>query len=74
MASWADGSPVRRYSASLPQPGMTGEVEALALYAGQSAGLVSRLQPAHDIVKEVADEAVRTFQQCLKLLPTDNAP
>ncbi|MFL5586302.1 MAG: NAD(P)H-dependent flavin oxidoreductase [Ktedonobacteraceae bacterium] len=73
IATRADGFPVMRYSASLPSEGMTGELEALALYAGQSAGLVSRLQSAHDIVKELADEAVRTLQQCVELLPKDNA-
>ena len=73
IATWADGSPVMRYSAEVPKPEVTGEVEAMALYAGQSVGLVSRLQSAHDIVKDVADEAVRTLQQCVKLLPKDNA-
>ncbi len=52
---------------------MTGDVEALALYAGQSVGLVSHLQSAHDIVKDVVDEAVRTLQQCMQLLPKDNS-
>ena len=73
VATGADGSPVRRYSASLPTPGMTGEVEALALYAGQSVGLVSRLQSAHDIVKEVANEAIRTLQQCAQFLRKSDA-
>jgi nitronate monooxygenase len=62
-----------RYDADSPKPEVTGEVEAMALYAGQSVGLVSRLQSAHDIVKDVAEEAVRTLQQCVKLLPKDNA-
>ncbi len=74
IAAWADGSPVRRYSTTVPTPRMTGEVEALALYAGQSAGLVSHLQSAHDIVKEVADEAMRTFRQCAQWLAQDSAP
>ena len=51
-------------NADSPKPEVTGEVEAMALYAGQSVGLVSRLQSAHDIVKDVADEAVRTLQEC----------
>jgi nitronate monooxygenase len=73
IATWTDGSPVMRYSVSLPRPGMTGEVEAMALYAGQSAGLVSRLQSAHDIVKEMAEEAVRTLQQCVQFMRKENA-
>jgi nitronate monooxygenase len=73
VATGAGGSPVRRYSGTLPKPGMTGEIEAMALNAGQSVGLVSRLQSAHDIVKDVVDEAVRTLQHCMQLLPKDNA-
>ncbi len=34
-----------------------GDLEAMANYAGQSVGLVRRVQPAVDIVREVADEA-----------------
>jgi len=30
------------------------------------------LQSAYDIVKDVADEAVRTLQQCVQLLPKDH--
>ncbi len=73
IAHSADGSPVMRYSSALPRSGMVGEVEVMALYAGQGVGLISRLQSAHDIVKEVADEAIRTFQRCAQFLPQDNA-
>ena len=57
VAQFADGRAVERYSDVIPLPGMTGAVEALALYAGQSVGLVSEIQPAGDIVAEVANEA-----------------
>ncbi len=43
---------------------MSGDVEALALYAGQSAGLVSRLQPAGEIVQQLADEAANVLAKC----------
>jgi NAD(P)H-dependent flavin oxidoreductase YrpB (nitropropane dioxygenase family) len=36
---------------------MTGELEALALYAGQSAGLVDAIEPAAAIVRAMVDEA-----------------
>ena len=72
IAIWTDdGTPITRYSAASPGPEVTGEVEAMALYAGQSTGLVSRLQSAHDIVKEMADEAIRTLQQCVQFLRKD---
>ena len=41
---------------------MVGEVEALAHYAGQSAGLVSEVQPAGVIVREIAGESVQASQ------------
>jgi NAD(P)H-dependent flavin oxidoreductase YrpB (nitropropane dioxygenase family) len=73
VAARANGSPVLRYSSGSPGSATTGDVEALALYAGQGVGLVSWLQSAQDIVKDLADEAVRTIQQCAQLLPTENA-
>ena len=60
---FADGRPVVRYSDVIPLPGMTGEVEALAVYAGQSTGLVSCIQPARDIVMELAQQAVQTLRR-----------
>jgi nitronate monooxygenase len=44
IATSAGGSAVARYSISLPRPEMEGEVLAMALYAGQSVGLISHLQ------------------------------
>ncbi|MFF2808192.1 hypothetical protein ACFVT2_13620 [Streptomyces sp. NPDC058000] len=43
----------------VPVPGMTGEVEALALYAGQSAGLIRNTLPAAQIVASISDQAQR---------------
>jgi len=51
-----------RYSDYEPAAGMAGEVEALAHYAGQSAGLVPGIQPAGVIVREIAEEVVRASQ------------
>jgi NAD(P)H-dependent flavin oxidoreductase YrpB (nitropropane dioxygenase family) len=57
LAAFADGRPIESYSDDFPQPGMTGDLEALALYAGQSVGLVTHQQPAGQIVRQIADEA-----------------
>jgi NAD(P)H-dependent flavin oxidoreductase YrpB (nitropropane dioxygenase family) len=57
VARFPDGTPVLRYSDVPPLPGMTGDVEALAFYAGQSAGLANRVRPAADIVREMVEEA-----------------
>jgi nitronate monooxygenase len=40
---------------------MSGDLEAMANYAGQSVGIVRRRQPAADIVREVAAEADRVL-------------
>jgi hypothetical protein len=41
--------------------GATGDVEALALYAGQSAGIVKDVLPAAAIVDELTRDAARAF-------------
>ena len=57
LAAFADGRPVEVYSDTFPMPGMTGDLEGLALYAGQSAGLISDVRPAGQIVRDLAAEA-----------------
>lgn len=49
--------PVQRFARGAPHRGMTGEIEAMALYAGESVGGVSQVQPAAEIVRELAQEA-----------------
>lgn len=68
IASFADGRVVVQYSDVIPLATMTGNLEALALYAGQSVGVVSRIQPAAEIVKQLADEAAKTIEICAKLI------
>jgi nitronate monooxygenase len=62
------GHSLIRYSGPPPHVGLTGDIEALSLYAGQSVGLVSEIKPAGDIVRELAEEAVRVLAQCAKLM------
>jgi NAD(P)H-dependent flavin oxidoreductase YrpB (nitropropane dioxygenase family) len=45
---------------------MTGNLEALALYAGQSAGSVSRVQRAGEIIEQLANEAAEAIGACAK--------
>ena len=61
VAARADGSPVPRYASSDPEPGMSGNLEALALYAGQGAALVRDVLPAGEIVRRMAAEAERVL-------------
>jgi nitronate monooxygenase len=67
IAQRADGIRLPRYAPAAPLEGTTGDVAALALWAGQSVGLVGRLQPAAEIVRELVDET----RQVLRALPTE---
>jgi nitronate monooxygenase len=53
-----NGTPLYRYGTTPAVSGATGDVEALALYAGQSAGLVKDRLPAAAIVEELMSGAV----------------
>jgi nitronate monooxygenase len=46
VARLPDGTPVMRYADWEPVVGTSGDVETLAMYAGQSAGLVREVKPA----------------------------
>ena len=63
VAARTDGAPVLRYQTSLPLEGMTGELEALSLYAGQSAGLIRAVEPAAAIVDDIVVEAERVLRR-----------
>jgi nitronate monooxygenase len=58
VAYRADRSPIPRYHFAAPTREMTGNIEAMALYAGQSVGLVREENPASAIVQEL----LRGFQ------------
>jgi len=63
-ASRPDGTPVGRYASATPSAGMTGDTEPLSNWAGQGVGLVTRVQPAAEIVRELNDEAERVLAEC----------
>jgi NAD(P)H-dependent flavin oxidoreductase YrpB (nitropropane dioxygenase family) len=54
IGAFPDGRPIRRYDMPSPMTGASGEIEAFALYAGQSVGLVHRMQTAAEVVHELA--------------------
>jgi nitronate monooxygenase len=49
--------PIERFQSSTIHKGMTGAIEAMAMWAGESVGGVKRVQPAAEIVQELAEEA-----------------
>jgi NAD(P)H-dependent flavin oxidoreductase YrpB (nitropropane dioxygenase family) len=46
-----------RYQSYTPAADVEGDIDAMSLWAGQSVGLVSKVQSAGDIVREIAGEA-----------------
>lgn len=67
VAHYGDGRPIRRCSDTIPTAGITGQVEALAHYAGQAVGLVSGAAPAGDIVAELSAGLSTAAQDALAL-------
>jgi nitronate monooxygenase len=53
VAARASGEPIVRYTSSTPAEGMTGDVDALSLWAGQSVALARVRQPAAEIVADL---------------------
>jgi nitronate monooxygenase len=51
------GRQIRRFQTVTPRIGLTGAIEAMPHWAGESVGGVRRLQPAAEIVNELASEA-----------------
>ena len=53
VAARASGEPIVRYTSATPAEGMTGDVDALSLWAGQSVGLIKQPQTSAEIVAEL---------------------
>lgn len=59
--AWSAGMPLLRYSDTIPTRSADGDVERLAMYAGQSVGLVGRREPAAAIVDTIRRQALETL-------------
>jgi nitronate monooxygenase len=46
-----------RYACTTPNSEMTGDIEALSMWSGQGVSMVRKVQPAAEIVREIAGEA-----------------
>jgi len=68
VAETPDGEPIERYEDSLALPGTTGEVEAIPLYAGQSAGLAASAPSAEALTERLADETREALSRATSTL------
>ena len=57
-----NGEPIAKFRGIPPFKGFTGNIGAMACYAGQSVGEVRGVQPAAEIVAEVAEQAERLLK------------
>jgi nitronate monooxygenase len=58
IAQKQNGATIERYADDIPTKTTTGNLEALAIYAGQSVGLVGQtIKTAKEIINEIIDEA-----------------
>ena len=61
VGRWGDGEEIRRYDSTSPREGVTGNVEALPMWAGQGVGVLSDVRAAGEIVRSIAAEAEETL-------------
>ncbi|MFC3958137.1 NAD(P)H-dependent flavin oxidoreductase [Halovivax cerinus] len=61
IATDDEDEPIERYDEALATPAVDGTIDEMALYAGQSTGLVDRRQPAGAIVSELVTETAATI-------------
>ncbi|KAK6241340.1 hypothetical protein SCA6_006729 [Theobroma cacao] len=56
---------IRRFAGTVPNPTTTGDIESMAMYAGQSVGLIKEILPAGEVVKRLVEGAQLAIQQIL---------
>src|SRR5215471_887989 len=57
--------PIQRFMSIPPNTLVTGDIDSMALLAGQAVGLVNEIKPAATVVRELADGASRLIEQRL---------
>jgi nitronate monooxygenase len=54
---------ILRYECEVARDDHKGHAEAFPLWAGQGVGLVNKIQPASEIVREIAEDAQRILKR-----------
>ena len=60
------GEDIKLYSQNNPILGTKGQLEKMALYAGQSVGLINKREKSKDIIQNVVKEAIGIIEKKLK--------
>lgn len=69
VGTGAAGEPLYRYGDILPGPATDARMDDLALYAGQSAGVVHAVQPAAEIVRQLTEETQAALRRSSARVP-----
>jgi NAD(P)H-dependent flavin oxidoreductase YrpB (nitropropane dioxygenase family) len=56
---------VRRFMGFTPSAQTTGDIQSMALYAGQGVGLIHEIKPAAEVVRELAAGVEQIYRNCL---------
>ncbi|XP_050212195.1 uncharacterized protein LOC126662306 [Mercurialis annua] len=54
---------IRRFAGTVPNVTTTGDIETMAMYAGQGVGLIDEILPAGEVVKRLVEGAQRLIKQ-----------
>ncbi|KDP40914.1 hypothetical protein JCGZ_24913 [Jatropha curcas] len=54
---------IRRFGGTVPNRTTTGDIESMAMYAGQGVGLIDEILPASEVVKMLVEGAQQLIQQ-----------
>jgi nitronate monooxygenase len=63
-----DGSAIYRYTVMGPEIGSTGQLREMCMYAGQGVGLITKVQPAAEIVREMAEDCATILRSGSRLI------
>jgi NAD(P)H-dependent flavin oxidoreductase YrpB (nitropropane dioxygenase family) len=66
--------PIQRFMSLPPGAHVTGDIDSMALLAGQAVGLVNEIKPAATVVQELSDGASRLIEQRLGSMVTGVGP
>lgn len=67
LGQYDDGTPILRYDVGFPRPGASGDIDAMALYAGQGVGQAGSVRGAADVIHELASEAKKVLSRTSEL-------
>lgn len=71
VVAHGDDGPIERYAEALATPDVSGSVEDMALFAGQSAGMTTEAKSAGDVVEALVTEAEAALDRVGRLRAGD---